>query len=304
MTLKSKTTKLISIILTIFLLSAITTPVSADTTILTHKDKSNLDISDYFLPIKDFDMIPYLTPSINQKHNPIVDASLLKKRFRDDTCWESLNAKTQSYVYKTISPSLKLQASKPTDENRDSICNTLKNCNLDKKGWVGTESLTSGTLHLTYDNTQPSKISIKMNYNPKKIKLYDTMYPFEMYNKPNEMILLNQTFDLNNLSDNERKLIDLIVNIIDTGNQNNTGMLILATTATGAGTISTIITCAGTIPTLGLTSIPCGVSVAITSFGIASTLDSISNHHQNEMIVNKYKEQLKAFNDITTKDEL
>ena len=29
------------------------------------------------------------------------------------------------------------------------------------KGWVGTESLTSGILHLSYDNTQPNKISVK-----------------------------------------------------------------------------------------------------------------------------------------------
>ncbi len=222
MTLKSKITKLASIILTIFLLSAITTPVSADVTILTHKDKRNLDISDYFLPIKDFDMNPYLTLSINQKHNPIADNVLLKQCFRDDTCWESLDAKTQSYVYKTISPSLKPHGLKPTDENRDSICNIQKNCNLDKKGWVGTESLTSGILHLSYDNTQPSKISIKMSYEPQKIKLYNKMYKFEMYNKPSEMILLNKTFNLKSLSDDERKLIDLIVNIIDTGNQNNT----------------------------------------------------------------------------------
>ena len=95
MALIPKITKITLIILIVFLLSAIVTPVSADATILTHKDKRNLDIPDYFVPIKNFDMNPYLTPS------SFINDILLKQCFRDDTCWKSLDAKTQSNVYKT-----------------------------------------------------------------------------------------------------------------------------------------------------------------------------------------------------------
>ena len=248
MALIPKITKITLIILIVFLLSAIVTPVSADATILTHKDKRNLDIPDYFVPIKNFDMNPYLTPS------SFINDILLKQCFRDDTCWKSLDAKTQSNVYKTIVMDKKPQELKPTDKNRDSICNTTMNCNLDKKGWVGTESLTSGILHLSYDNTQPNKISVKTSYEPQKIKLYGKMYSFKIYDKPSEIILLKKTFNLNNLSDDERKTIDLIVNIIDTGNQNNTLGLILSIIGTGIGATSTTITCAATVPTLGASS--------------------------------------------------
>ena len=113
-----------------------------------------------------------------------------------------------------------------------------------------------------------------------------------------------KTFNLNNLSDDERKTIDLIVNIIDTGNQNNTLGLILSIIGTGIGATSTTITCAATVPTLGASSMACYGSIVLTTLGITSTVISINDNHQNEIIVNKYIEQLKTFNDITIKDEL
>lgn len=304
MTLKSKIKKLTSIILIVLLLSAIATPVSAGATILTHKDKNNLDIPNYVLPIKDFDMKPYLTPSTGSKMNHPANVKLLKNCFKDDTCWKSLDAKTQSYVYKNILSPLNLQGLKPTDENRDSICNKLTTCNLDKKGWVGTESPTLGILHLSYDNTQPNKIFIKISYNPAKIILYDHIYTFQVNNKPNEMILINQTFSLMNLSEDERKLIDLIVNIIDTGNQNNPTSLVIAASATTAGSIVTIISCTGIIPSLGSSTPVCIISAGITAGSITSLVIDINSYNENALLINKYTEQLKAFIDDGAKDEL
>ena len=165
MTLKSKITKLTSIILIVFLLSAIAMPVSADATIITHKDKRNLDIPNYILPIKDFDMKPYMVKKT------LVDITFLDFCFKDDTCWNSLDAETQSYIYKQIPKTIE---DFTTDKKRDDICNRHHNlCNLDKKGWVDSESPTKGILHLSYDNTQPNKILIKISYNPTKIILYD-----------------------------------------------------------------------------------------------------------------------------------
>ena len=295
----SRITKLTSIILTILLLSAIAAPVSASATILTHKEKRNLDIPNYVLPIKNFDMKPYMVKKT------LADITFLKFCFRDDTCWNSLDAETQSYIYKGIPKTIDDIIFNSTDKKKDDICNRHHNlCNLDKKGWVGTESPTIGILHLSYDNTQTSKISVKISYNPQKIILYDHIYTFQENNKPNELVLLDKTFSLSTLSEDKRKLIDLIVNIIDTGNQNDKVMLIISAATTIGGSISTIISCAGTVITVGTLSPSCYFSIGLTSTGIVSLVSGINSHHQNEMLVNKYTDQLKLFNDINIKYDL
>ena len=291
-------TKISSILLVLLFLCAVTNPVSAEYIIPKDKDKNNLDIPNYFLPIKNFDMMPYL------HSKSISDISLLKYCFRDDTCWNSLDTKTQSDIYKLRDRSKLPYIQEPVDKTRDEICSRHHYCNLDKKGWVGTETPTEGNLHLSYDNTQSSKISIKMSYEPKKIKLYDRIYQFERNNKPNEMIFLDKTFDLKNISDSELNAILLIVKIIDTGSRNDLGSLILTLAVTSGGVVGTIVTCAGAILSFGVLTPACSFSVVVSSVGVKVTLDYVNDYIQNEKTVNTYMEQLKSYNDINIKEDL
>ena len=245
-------TKISSILLVILFLCVVTNPVSAVPAIPTDKDKNNLDIPNYFLPIKNFDMMPYL------QSKSISDISLLKCCFRDDTCWNSLDAEMQSHIYNVFVRGGMPHVLEPVDKTRVEICNSDPNlCNLDKKGWVGTETPTEGILHLSYDKAESSKISIKMSYEPTKVKLYDRIYMFERSNKPNEMIFLDKTFDLKNISDSELNAILHIVKIIDAGSRNDLGTLVITLGALGLGTVTTIITCPGVIPTVGASSFGC-----------------------------------------------
>ena len=292
-------TKISSILLVILFLCVVTNPVSAVPAIPTDKDKNNLDIPNYFLPIKNFDMMPYL------QSKSISDISLLKCCFRDDTCWNSLDAEMQSHIYNVFVRGGMPHVLEPVDKTRVEICNSDPNlCNLDKKGWVGTETPTEGNLHLSYDKAESSKISIKMSYEPTKVKLYDRIYMFERSNKPNEMIFLDKTFDLKNISDSELNAILHIVKIIDAGSRNDLGALILTLTVTGAGVVGTIVTCTGLIPTGGVSAPLCASSVTFTSINVGITISAGNDYIQNEKIVNKYMEQLKSYNGITIKEDL
>ena len=78
-----------------------------------------------------FDMKPYMVKKT------LADITFLKFCFRDDTCWNSLDAETQSYIYKGIPKTIDDIIFNSTDKKRDDICNRHHNlCNLDKRmGW-------------------------------------------------------------------------------------------------------------------------------------------------------------------------
>ena len=224
---------------------------------------------------------------------------------RDDTCWSSLDQSTKAAVQKKclsiferVVDIAQGNASETLDEWRERNCEKHANCNLNKQGWVGRPVIMTGELQVeTITDAQKNTFRGIMRFTPDSVSVYnDRFYLFKEYKKTR--ILFDRTINTNSASDNERKFMELIQNIVskkkeadfnDLGIIFNSAWIIIESIVTTGTCIS--------IPTTGVIgAIDCIGGLSKTGLDIGDLTQKI----QSNM---KLKSQIKDYSDVVLHNE-
>ena len=216
---------------------------------------------------------------------------------RDDTCWSSLDQSTKAAVkkkcrsiFERVADIAQGNASETLDEWRERNCEKHANCNLNKQGWVGRPVIMTGELQVeTITDAQKNTFRGIMRFTPDSVSVYNNrFYLFKEYKKTR--ILFDRTINTNSASDNERKFMELIQNIVSKKKEadfNDLG-IIFDTSRIIVGGALTANACLSIPATTGVGALQCINGVGNIMMSIGDLSNKIKTNDELELQIKDY----------------